>query len=109
MCAVNDAHHEECHSDPLKVGIANEVADSKIAFRYRVVRSGRSIHHSNGLDEPRNFPPRRNSPSSSLRKRRPKVSGKSIFLKTGIGNARNDSDQKKEREILHKKSVFQKK
>ena len=55
----NDAHTAECHSYPLKVGIGGEVAYSKNVSRFRVNQSGRSIHHSNCLDEVENFSPSR--------------------------------------------------
>ena len=81
MGADNDAHYVECHIDTLEVGIADEAAYSKIVSRRRVIRSGRSTHHSNRLDELKNSSSDHNSLSSKLGKRRAKVSGKSIFLK----------------------------
>ena len=73
MCADNDAHNADGHSDPLEVGIADEVAYSKNVSRRRVVQSRRSIHHSIRLNELDNSPPSRNSLSSTLGKRRAKV------------------------------------
>ena len=36
MCADNDAHYAECHSDTVQVGIADEVAYQKNVSRRRV-------------------------------------------------------------------------
>ena len=78
MCADNAPHYAECHRDPWKVGITDEVADSKIVSRFRVVVSTSSIYHSNLLDEPENISRGRQSISSKLGKWRLKVSGKSM-------------------------------
>ena len=73
------AHTAECHSYPLKVGIGGGVAYSKNVSRFRVNQSERSIHHSNRLDEVKNFSPSRKVLSSKLGKWRPNFSGKSIL------------------------------
>ena len=84
MCADNDPHYAEYHSDFLKVGIAIEVADSKIVSRSRVVVSTSSIYHSNLLDEPENISHGRQSISSKLGKWRQFFPEKSIFWKSHI-------------------------
>ena len=78
MCADNDPHYAECHRDSSKVGISDEVADSKIVSRSRVVVSISSTYHSSPLDKAENFSPGQESISSMLGKWRPKVSGKSM-------------------------------
>ena len=54
MCADTDAHYGECHGDLLKVGIVDEVSDSKFQSRFGMVVSTSAIYQSNPFDEPEN-------------------------------------------------------
>ena len=84
MCADNDAHYAECHSFHLEVGISDEVAYPKNVSRLRVDGYGRSNDHSNRLDELRKSSSDHNLKSSKPGKRRAKITGESVFLKTDI-------------------------
>ena len=108
MGADNDAHYAECHIDTLEVGIADEAAYSKIVSHRRVIRSGRSIHHSNRLDELRNSSSDHSLLSSKLGKRRAKISEKTIFHIRDLNCGKNNLAGVKERRMLHEKKVFRK-
>ena len=109
MWAVNDVHPAECQIGILKVGIGCEVAYPKNVSRLRVDGYGRSNDHSNRLDELRKSSPDHNSKSSKPGKRRAKITGESVFLKTDIPIVKSYYTHVKEREILHKISVFREK
>ena len=84
MWAVNDVHLSECQIGILKVGIGGEVAYPKNVSRLRVDGYETSNYHSNRLDELRKSSPGQNSKSSKPGKRRVKITGESVFLKTDI-------------------------
>ena len=106
MGTDNDAHIAECHSGLLEVGIVGEVAYPKNLSRLSVDQSERSVYHSTRIDEHRNLSPRRKRLAPRMGKRRAKVSGKSIFLKSVIGVSIISYSHVKERKILHLVAKF---
>ena len=101
MCADNDAHHAERHSDTLEVGIVDELAYSENVSRLRVNQSRRTIYHSNRLDELENLSSGHKLISSKLGKRHAKNSGESIFLENHPLWGNFNPAQKKERTFLY--------